>query len=74
MDNKRGAAAAAADVDHRRQQVTDTLQLLQQREQRVQEAERCVTASYLYFCNLLRVQLPPPSFHLHQCMGHMARD
>ena len=54
--------------------MTDTLQLLQQREQRVQEAERCVTASYLYFCNLLRVQLPPPSFHLHQCMGHMARD
>jgi hypothetical protein len=48
------AAAAATDVENRRQLVADTLQLLQQRERRVQEAELCVSASYMFFATVLQ--------------------
>jgi hypothetical protein len=51
-DVKRGAATAATDVENRRQLVADTLQLLHQRESRVQDAELCVSSSYMFFTSI----------------------
>jgi hypothetical protein len=55
VDSKRGPAAAVTDVENRRQAVADTLLQLQQRERRLQEAEHCVNASYLFFTSTLQV-------------------
>jgi hypothetical protein len=54
-DPKRGISAAVADVENRRQRVADALQQLQQRERRVQDAELCVGASYMFFAGVLQV-------------------
>ena len=55
VDLKRGPAAAVTDVENRRQMVADTLLQLQHRERRLQEAERCVNASYIFFMSTLQV-------------------
>ena len=55
VDLKRGPAAAVTDVENRRQMVADTLLQLQHRERRLQEAERCVNASYIFFISTLQV-------------------
>lgn len=55
VDSKRGPAAAVTDVENRRQMVADTLLQLQHRERRLQEAEHCVNASYIFFTSTLQV-------------------
>lgn len=59
VNAKRVATAAAADADDRRQMVADTLQQLQLREQRVQDVERCASASYIFVMDLLQARRPP---------------
>ena len=67
-DPKRGISAAVADVENRRQRVADALQQLQQRERRVQDAELCVGASYMFFTGVL--QVPPPRALADACSIH----
>jgi hypothetical protein len=57
VDNKRGAVASV-DVESRRQIVANTLQSLHQREARVQQAEECVSAAYIFFLNVSQARLP----------------
>ncbi len=61
MNAKRGATAAAADAGDRRQMVADTQRQLQLREQRVQDIERCASASYIFvnLMDLLQARRPP---------------
>jgi hypothetical protein len=52
---QRGPAAAAADIENRRQAVAGAVHQLQLRERRVLHAERCVAAAYMFFTNMLQV-------------------
>jgi hypothetical protein len=74
VNAKRGATAAAADANDRMQMVADTLQQLQLREQRVQDVERCASASYIFVMDLLQARRPPPLPVLPVCKCRAGAD